>query len=55
MGGVFNSCTQTKHLNAKAVGVGGVSGQLSDIDDAALQAIKYGIGESHKSALKQTL
>lgn len=55
MGGFFNSCTQTKHLNAKAVGAGGVAGQLSDIDDAALQAIKFGIGEANKSALKQKI
>ena len=26
MGGVFNSCTQTKHLNAQAVGAMGISG-----------------------------
>jgi hypothetical protein len=44
MGGVFNSCTQTKHYNAQAVGANGISGSnLNQIDDAALQAIKNGI------------
>ena len=56
MGGVFNSCTQTKHYNAQAVGANGISGgTISDIDDAALQAIKNGIGEASKSALKQII
>lgn len=52
MGGIFNSCTQTKHLNAAAVGAGGVAGQLSDIDSAALAAIQNGINGNQKAALK---
>ena len=51
MGGIFNSCTSS-HLNAQAVGANGISGKLSDIDDAALQVIKNGIGQSSKAALK---
>ena len=51
MGGIFQSCTST-HLNAKAVGANGISGKLTDIDDAALQAIKSGIGANSAAALK---
>ena len=54
MGSVFNSCTTT-HYNANAVGAQGVSGQLTDIDDAALQAIKNGIGDANKASLKQVI
>ena len=54
MGGIFQSCTTT-HLNAKAVGANGISGKLSDIDDAALQAIKSGIGANSAAALKQVI
>lgn len=55
MGGVFQSCTsETKH-NAQAVGAQGITGQLKDIDDAALQAIKNGIGDANAAQLKQVL
>jgi hypothetical protein len=36
MGVIFNSCTKSQHLNAQAVGQKGITGQNSDIDDAAL-------------------
>ena len=51
-----NTCT-TKggHLNAKAVDSKGIGGKSSDIDDAALAAIKGGIGEAGKAALRQNL
>ena len=51
MGGIFQSCTSS-HLNAQAVGAHGISGKLQDIDDAALQAIKSGIGAASKASLK---
>lgn len=55
MGGLFASCTsETKH-NARAVGAQGIAGQLKDIDDAALQAIKNGIGDAQAASLKQAL
>ena len=55
MGGLFDSCTSTK-FNAQAVGAQGISGgTLNDIDEAALQAIKSGIGEANKASLKQTV
>lgn len=48
-------CGPGKPLNAESVGGGGISGKSSDIDDAALQAIKGGIGEAGRAALKQNL
>lgn len=54
MGGLFNSCTST-HLNAQSVGAQGIAGKITDIDDAALQAIKNGIGDANRSALKQVI
>ena len=56
MGAVFNSCTSDQKYNAGAVGAQGISkGGIQDIDDAALQTIKNGIGASSKAALKQTV
>lgn len=55
MGGVFNSCTNTKHLNAQAVGAHGISGKVADIDESALQAIKNGIGDASRAALRQVI
>ena len=55
MGGVFNSCTQTKHYNAASVGNTGISGSLNQIDDAAMEAIKNGISISSKDALKSVI
>jgi hypothetical protein len=55
MGALFNACGPTSHLNANAVGQGGVSGNINQIDDAALAAIKNGIGEANKAALKQII
>ncbi len=55
MGGLFDSCASETKYNAKAVGNHGIAGQLQDIDDAALQAIKSGIGDGNAAALKQIL
>lgn len=54
MGGLFGSCTST-HLNAGAVDAHGISSKSADIDEAALQAVKGGIGEAARGALKQNI
>ena len=56
MGGAFAACTSDQKHNQGAVGSTGISkGGINDIDDAALQTIKNGIGLSSKAALKQTI
>ena len=45
-------CTGS-HLNAMAVdSISGIGGQSADIDEAAMQAIKSGIGAGEKMTLK---
>ena len=46
-------CTGS-HLNANAVidSISGIGGQSADIDEAAMQAIKSGIGAGEKMTLK---
>ena len=53
MGALFESCTA--HNNTEAIGANGITGNVSDIDEAALQAIKNGIGDANKAALQQTV
>jgi hypothetical protein len=56
MGALLNSCTQTKHNNASAVGATGImGGKLDQIDDAVLESIKNGISLNSKAALKQVV
>ena len=55
MGSLFNSCTSNSHLNAAAVGAHGITGKVKDIDESALQAIKNGIGDSNRAALRQVV
>ena len=42
--GSDNSCFNTKHLDSKAVGGGGIGKGGSDIDDAVLAAANFGGG-----------
>ena len=53
MGALFESCTA--HNNTQAIGANGITGNISDIDEAALQAIKNGIGDANKAALQQSV
>lgn len=42
--GALTQCMTDSKPSSQAIGANGVAGQLSDIDDAALAAIKSGIG-----------
>ena len=53
--GALAQCMTDSKPSSSAIGAYGQAGLISDIDDAALQAIKNGIGQSSKSALKQVI